>query len=137
MAKKSAKWNRKQRRQKRPTKPQPSRLTGVSLEPYDLVGVLIDVWRLTSRVSNDAVPEDIQIAVERLGDRVIGLGFEVKTHEGEIYQPNMRVFVVDDLGGDEPKYIVECLTPAVYYKGILIEPANVVIGGKTDGKTDS
>lgn len=107
------------------------------IEPREFAGAVLDIWRLAARVADNSVPESVQIAVERLSDRVRGMGFEARNLEGEAYQQNMKVFVVDDLGGDEPKYIVQCLTPAIYFKDTLIEPANVVIGGKSDGTTDS
>lgn len=146
MSKKTNRWSPKLKGKKTSKKscnavttnaPKSSPVKSVGIEPHEFAGAVLDIWRLTIRVADNAVPEPIQIAVERLNDRIRGMGFEARNLEGETYQPNMKVFVVDDLGGDEPKYILQCLTPAIYFKDTLIEPANVVIGGKSDGTTDS
>jgi hypothetical protein len=144
MNKKSNRWNPKSRGKKGAKSTSGNKLASAhqcstkhSIEPHEFAGAVLDIWRLATRVTDNSVPEPVQIAVERLSDRIRGMGFEARNLEGETYQQNMKVFVVDDLGGDEPKYILQCLTPAIYFKGTLIEPANVVIGGKCDGTTDS
>jgi hypothetical protein len=92
--------------------------------------LVVDVWRMVERANTTSVPEPLLIAVERTLERLQGLGFEVRDYRGEDYHPNMNVVVVDNFGGESLK-IIECLTPAVYYDGKLIERANVVIGGKS------
>jgi hypothetical protein len=98
----------------------------------EMVELVIDIWRITKRLNSTQVPEPFLIALERTVDRLRGLGFEIREHEGDDYHPNMSVIVVDNLGG-EPLKILECLTPAVYYKGKLIERANVIVGGESHG----
>jgi hypothetical protein len=112
---------------------QPSPLTSADdkkIPVSEIAGLVIDIWRMTKRANTNSVPEPFLIALERTVERLQGLGFEIREYEGEDYHPNMSVIVVDNLGG-EPLKIVECLTPAVYYGGKLVERANVVIGGKS------
>lgn len=101
----------------------------------EVVGLVIDLWRMQKRAEKEQIPERFTIALERSVERIYGLGFEIREHKDEFYDPHMNVVVVENLGG-EPLRILECLTPAVYYKGKLIERANVVIGGNNHGKTD-
>lgn len=105
------------------------------LRADELVGLVIDLWRMQKRAEREEVPERFLIALERALERVYGLGFEIKELKNERYDPHMKVTVVENTGGNE-LWILECLTPAVYYKGKLIERANVIIGGHAHGKTD-
>lgn len=101
----------------------------------EVVGIVIDLWRMHKRAEKEEVSERFIIALERSLERVYGLGFEIRELSNEPYDPHMNVVVVENLGG-EPLRIVECLTPAVYYKGKLVERANVVIGGSGHDTTD-
>jgi len=135
MPKRSRVWKAKQRgktHHKR-VNHQPSPLTSADdrkIPVSEIASLVIDIWRMTKRANTNSVPEPFLIALERTVERLQGLGFEIREYEGEDYHPNMSVIVVDNLGG-EPLKIVECLTPAVYYGGKLVERANVVIGGKS------
>ncbi len=104
----------------------------------DLITLVLDVWRLYQRAQHEGVPEKVQLAIERTLERLRGLGFDWKTLEGQPYDPKAKIHVIDDRGPEdtEERIIVECLTPAIYYREVLIEPAKIVIGGKNDGKAD-
>jgi len=126
-AKQRGKYQRKQAKQKSTLCPSAN---DFGIPVREIAVLVIDVWRMIERVKITSVPEPFLIAVERTLERLQGLGFEIRDYRGEYYHPNMNVVVVDDLGG-EPLKVVECLMPAVYYNGKLIERANVVIGGES------
>ena len=103
-----------------------------SIRASELVLLITELWRMQQRAQQEPVPERFALALERSLERVMGLGFEIRSLVGEPYDTHMSVTVIDDRGG-EPKHVLECLTPAIYYRGKLLERANVVIGGDTNG----
>ena len=111
----------------------------LALERSGLIDLVVDVWRIRNRaVRNKATPENVCLACDTALARLNKLGFRIEEHVGEAYHENSRMCVVDHSGGDENRRVVECLTPAVYYRDELIKPAEIVTEGEdTDGKADS
>lgn len=103
-----------------------------TIRASELVLLVTELWRMQQRAQQEPVPERFTLALERSLERIEGLGFEIRSLVGEPYDTHMSVTVIDDRGG-EPKRILECLTPAIYYRGKLLERAKVVIGGDTHG----
>lgn len=103
--------------------------------------LVIDLWRIQRRAEQEpATPERVRVACEIAADRARGLGFEVREMVGEPYHPSMRVQVIHREGGSRNLHVSDCLAPAVYYRGQLVQPAHVVVagegedeGGTTDG----
>jgi hypothetical protein len=106
--------------------------TAESIRASELVLLITELWRMQQSTHREPIPERFALALERSLERVMGLGFEIRSLVGEPYDTHMNVVVIDDRGG-EPKHVLECLTPAIYYRGKLLERANVVIGGDTNG----
>lgn len=147
--KKRGGWSAKSRgKHSRPSKPnsavvvetkrKDSTQPNTRLDAKDLVMFVLDMWRLYQRAEHEGVPEKVQLAIERTMERLKGMGFDWKTLEGQPYDPKAKVHVIEDRSPSdtEERVVLECITPAIYYKEVLIEPAKIVIGGKTDGKAD-
>ncbi|MEM4408355.1 MAG: hypothetical protein QXI19_06395 [Candidatus Caldarchaeum sp.] len=141
MGKRNCQWSAKARGKRKNIRQRATHAAALpsassQLKVSDVVGLVIDLWRMKKRAEKEQIPERFALALERSLERVYGLGFEIRELENEMYDPHLNVVVVENLGG-EPLRILECLTPAVYYKGKLVERANVIIGGAIqDGKTN-
>ncbi|MDQ2986425.1 MAG: hypothetical protein M3R13_06855 [Armatimonadota bacterium] len=94
--------------------------------------IIADLWRIDVRAKRVSAPEPVLLACERAFDSVAAAGFEIKTFEGEDFDPKMKVEVVDREGGDQNLTIVQCLTPAVYLNGVLVSKAAVVVRGTNE-----
>lgn len=103
-----------------------------------VIDLVVDIWRIRHRANRDeATPESVRIACDTALDRLSMLGFSIGEPEGELYDANSRVTVVDQRGGSLKRRICECLSPAVYYDGKLVKLAEVILEGEDDGKANS
>ncbi len=89
----------------------------------------IDLWRIQMRAQAEMPGGRVTAACERAGDRLRALGFELDTLEGRPYDANLRVQVIDHEEDEEPRRVVECVSPAVYFQGVLVREAEVVTRG--------
>lgn len=89
----------------------------------------IDLWRIRIRATKDNASERTLAAIERAEDRLSRMGFRLDNLEGTLYDSNMNVRVVDHEESDQPATIVECLSPAVYFRETLLTSAEVVVRG--------
>ncbi len=103
------------------------------------IDLVVDIWRIDRRARRDAnTPSGVRLACEAALDRVADLGFAIEEPVGQPYHENARMRVVDDGGVVGRRRIAECLSPAVYFNGDLIKPAEVTLErDETDGETDS
>lgn len=95
----------------------------------DVAELAVDLWRIGTRAKRDSASERVLIAYERAVDRLDGLGFRFDSMMNHPYDENLKVRVIEHEDGTEPRRIVECITPAVYYKDSLIREAEVVTRG--------
>lgn len=110
------------------------RASSTTIDAKDLVLLIIDIWRLNKRLEHETISEPIQNAVERIEERLRGLGFTWKSLEGQPYDSKAVMIVIEDRSNGKDCVITECLTPAVYYKDKLIEPSKVILGGDSHVK---
>lgn len=109
----------------------PTPETGDTLSiPVDMVASLVvDLWKISERAKSEPVTDRVLAACERAEERLRRIGFEIQEMAGRPYDTNMRVHVVEHDGGVEPWTVSECLSPAIYYRGVLIREAEVVTKG--------
>lgn len=106
----------------------------------DMAEVVVDVWRIQRRASQ--LPDvdgaaRILVACERAVERLEELGFVTKDLTGCEVVPDQRIRVVEHVPGGGPRIVQECLTPAVYYNGVLVRVAEAMTkGGDLDGSSD-
>ena len=91
--------------------------------------IALDIWRIGLRIKDDRENPRLLAAWERADDRIRKLGFVLDTMVDRLFDDNLRVRVVDNEPCVGPKVISECLTPAVFFNGILIREAEVVTRG--------
>lgn len=97
---------------------------------HQIAELAVDIWRITLRAQNDDSSHRVLAACERASDRLRSIGFEVVNPIGQYYDSNMRVRVIDHVGGTEPFKIIDCVSPAIYFKGELIREADIVTQGE-------
>ncbi|HTQ10274.1 MAG TPA: hypothetical protein VMI31_09405 [Fimbriimonadaceae bacterium] len=102
----------------------------MTLSCEKVADVAIDIWRLGERAKVERPSDKIIAAWERAEDRIRRLGFRLDNMQDRPYDENLRVRVVEHEPGEGVKIISECLTPAVFFNGILIREAEVVTRGK-------
>jgi len=91
----------------------------------------IDAWRAVSRACADPqTPERVATAIMRISERMQDLGFMTKDLTGVPYAPDMRARIVEQVGIGPPFRVIECLAPAVYFRGKLVRPAEIVVKGE-------
>lgn len=112
------------------------------LEPavtlQEFADLAIDVWRALARICDEQqTPDRVQTAIVRVSERLEDMGLVTKDLTNTEHTPDMRVRVVSQDGSGPPFRIAECLAPAVYFRGRLVRPAEVVIKGvASDDQTD-
>lgn len=112
------------------TNPLISEIDSVPSVSVDIVAALvIDLWKISARAKGEQAGERVLAACERAEDRLRRIGFRTDDPEGQIYDTNMRVRVVEHDGGAEPLKISQCLSPAVYYRDVLVREAEVITKG--------
>jgi|ERR1019366_2046569 hypothetical protein len=89
----------------------------------------VDLWKITARAKKDSSGVRVLAACERAEERLLSFGFELASPDGQAYDTNMCMRVVDHEEGDGPLIVAQCLSPAVYYRGKLIRAAEVVTRG--------
>lgn len=96
----------------------------------EVAELAVDMWKIFERVRAENAGSRVVVACERGEDRLRRLGFELDTMIGRAYDTNMRAQVVDHEPGDGALTIGRCISPAVFYRGVLIREAEVVtVGG--------
>jgi hypothetical protein len=103
--------------------------SSMSISCDKVADVALDIWRIGQRAKADSTNERIVAAWERAEDRICRLGFKLDTMQDRPYDENLRVRVVEHEAGAGVRTIAECLTPAVFYNGVLIREAEVVTRG--------
>lgn len=97
------------------------------LPAEDLLPLVLDVWRLTQLRAEEG---QVSCLTTRIYERLNSLGYRLETPDGS-YDENARVKVVEHQPGPEPRRIIACLTPAIYWHGQLVKEANVITKGKS------
>jgi hypothetical protein len=117
------------------TQQQPD-IDGRPVETSGLADLAVDVWRIRRRAVRDGATEAVRIACERAVERFTDLGLQMTEFAiGEPYDENLVVRVVHREEGGSNARIVECLSPAIYFHGKLVRPAEVVIEGVEENGT--
>lgn len=93
----------------------------------DLLPLTLDVWRLSRMTEGD---ERLHTLASRALDRLRALGLRLETLEGNPFDENAKVRVVEHRPGPEPRTVVECVTPAIYWNDQLLKEANVITKGQ-------
>ncbi len=101
----------------------------MNVPAHKIVSLVIDLWKITERAKCEPVSERVLAACERAQERIKKIGFVIDEMLGRPYETNMRARVVGTDGGVEPFTISECLSPAIYYQGVLICEAEVITKG--------
>lgn len=111
----------------KPQAPAASQPEGLAVEK--VAELAVDVWKIESRAKSVGENDRVLAACERATDRFRKFGFEIRDLTGDEYDTNMRVNVVEHEAKNGPLIIAECLSPAVYFEGLLIREAEVVTSG--------
>lgn len=99
-----------------------------ALDPAKVAELAVDLWRIRARAESDGAGERVVAACERAEERLRRLGFEIEVLRGT-FDGNQRARVVDHDEAEGPLEVAACLTPAVYYGGVLLREAEVVTRG--------
>lgn len=104
------------------------------VDTVGLAELAVAVWRIDRRARRSpATPEGVLVACETARDRLNALGIDMRDLAGQPYDENMRVRVVQYDAEQGPARIVECLSPAIYWRNELIRPAEVTVEGEING----
>jgi len=93
-----------------------------------LADVAVAAWRLQRRVERENAGEGILLACQSLQFRLEEMGLRLDEMIGEVYEEQLNIRVIEHIAGESER-ISECLSPAVYFHGLLIKPADVVVSG--------
>jgi len=104
-----------------------------SISASQIAEVAVDIWKISERAKSDDAAERVGVACERAQDRLRRLGFELDTLVGQAYSTNMRARVVDHEPTLGPMRVAQCISPAVYFAGVLVREAEVVTTGGDEG----
>jgi hypothetical protein len=112
--------------------------TEAAVTRQEIADLAIDVWRALWRICDEPqTPDRVRTAVVRVSERLEDMGIVTKDLTNTEYTSDMRARVVSQDASGPPFRIAECLAPAVYFRGRLVRPAEVVIKGvATDEQTD-
>lgn len=100
---------------------------GTEITAEGLLPLALDLWRL-HRATQDESP--LSALVTRAFGRLESLGLRLETLEGSAFDENARVRVVEHRPGPETRTIIECVTPAIYWRDRLLKEANVITKGQ-------
>lgn len=101
-----------------------------TFEATKIAELAVDLWRVHKRCQAELASERVLAACERAEDRYSGLGFRIESLAGLPFDTNSRAVVVEHLSEGGPLLVKECLSPAVYFNGVLIREAEIVtVGG--------
>ena len=106
----------------------PAAVTGV--EPTSISPLAIDIWRIAQRAKKEAASERISAACERAQDRLQTLGFVVVDLTGHKFDPDSKLTVIEHQGGSNNIVVVECISPAIYYRDALLTLGEVITKGE-------
>jgi hypothetical protein len=106
----------------------PAALPGPTAD--EVAGLAVDMWKVVERARGDGAGDRVLVACERAEERLRRIGFEVDTMIGRTYDTNLKVRVVDHDEADGPMVIDQCISPAVFYRGVLVREAEVVTKGE-------
>lgn len=96
----------------------------------EVAELAVDIWKISERARVEGAHVRVVVACERGEDRLRRLGFELDPMVGRVYDTNMRARVVDHEVGEGALVIGRCISPAVFYHGVLVREAEVVtVGG--------
>jgi hypothetical protein len=109
-------------------------MQGEHLPPEGVAELAVDLWKVSERAKGDGAGDRVLAACERAEDRLKRLGFEIDTMTGRTYDTNMRARVVDHEPSQGPLVIGRCITPAVFFRGVLVREAEIVTAGGEEGK---
>ena len=92
-------------------------------------------WKIQSRMEREQreqgfeAPKWLVRQLEAASDSLQALGVEAKDHSGEKYVPGLAVTVVafQPKAGITFDVITETLKPSIFFKGVLIQPGEVVV----------
>jgi hypothetical protein len=105
-------------------------ITGVP--PIEFVPVIIDIWRVKQRSVKESSSERVTTGCDRALERLEKIGFRLEDHINHPYDEDMMITVIENEEGSESRHIVECISPSIYYQGILVQPGEVITRGKNN-----
>jgi hypothetical protein len=123
------------------TKPKQAKVPKPMSEPLNVGGptaaeiaeLAVDLWKLGERAKAEAASERVAAAYERAEDRLKKIGFDVDPMVGRPYDTNIKAKVVDHEASEGPLLIGQCISPAVFFRGLLVREAEIVtIGGEEE-----
>ena len=91
--------------------------------------LIVDLWKIGKRANSEGASDRVIAACDRAQDRLIRLGFTVEDLKGCLYNTNLRVNVLEHEGEQPATMIAECISPAVYFNGVLVRQAEVITKG--------
>ena len=100
----------------------------------ELSNLAISVWRARRRAERFSdTPQPVLLAIQGAIEHFEAIGVTLRDLIGDAYDDNMRVHVVDTIDAGGARIISDCIAPAVYYRGMLVRSAEVVVTGKIEG----
>ncbi len=107
------------------------------------VALVDELWRLTGRIDRLAADgradENVRLLRDshrRLGELLESVGVTIVDYSGQPYVEGTRfdiAYMSDGTDPGEPLVVRETLRPGVFWQGVLIRPAQVVLG-QSEGK---
>ena len=109
----------------------------VTMTFAEISDVVIALWRAKRRADRFAeTPQPVALAIQGAIERIETLGLTFRDMIGEPYDTNMRAHVVDTIEADGVPRIADCVSPGIYYNGVLVRPAEIVVTGGLEGDGD-
>jgi hypothetical protein len=100
------------------------------LDPRDIGRLACDIWRIERRAEKTGADAGVLTACELARYTLEELGFEIRDLTGMPYSERLVVDVAEKRGGEGELFIVQCLSPAVFFNHVQIFPARVIIATK-------
>lgn len=107
----------------------PELVKHLTLLDLHLVSLAIDIWKLGNRIRSENESERVLAALERLESTLTGCGIRIDSMVGDPYDTNMSAVVLDHIDSDNPLFVAECISPAVYMNNELVHSAEIVTKG--------
>ncbi|MCC6377142.1 MAG: hypothetical protein IT191_09020 [Microbacteriaceae bacterium] len=103
---------------------------GHRIQTEALAELAIDVWKIEKRAKDTTSSHRVLTACERALERLTNFGFVIDTMMDRPYSENLRMRVVEHEESEDPRHVIECLSPAIFHGDVLIREADVVTRGR-------
>jgi hypothetical protein len=98
-----------------------------------------EFWRLNRRVSTSGDPGEVRVqdSLARIWDIFAEHEVQAVDHDGQPYDPGLRVEVLHQRIGDGPLVILETVRPTITLSGRILQHGQVVVGPLDDPRQEA